>query len=94
MVCLEAKAPVPCSAVSLPSQRREPTHRVSTAVVLEPIPKGIVMLYNILERIISEGIESMTNNKWRLSDELWEKMMPLIPEHKNSASARYTSQTG
>ncbi len=24
----------------------------------------------------------MTNNKWRLSDELWEKMMPLIPKHK------------
>ncbi|KER00969.1 putative transposase of IS4/5 family (DUF4096) [Photorhabdus temperata subsp. temperata Meg1] len=40
------------------------------------------MLYNILERIISEGIESMANNKWRLSDELWGKMAPLIPEHK------------
>ncbi|AKH65561.1 MULTISPECIES: transposase [Photorhabdus] len=24
----------------------------------------------------------MANNKWRLSDELWGKMAPLIPEHK------------
>ncbi len=24
----------------------------------------------------------MTNNKWRLSDELWEKMRLLIPKHK------------
>lgn len=24
----------------------------------------------------------MASNKWQLSDELWEKMAPLIPEHK------------
>lgn len=24
----------------------------------------------------------MANSKWRISDELWEKMCPLIPEHK------------
>jgi transposase len=26
----------------------------------------------------------MTGSKWRISDELWEKMAPLIPEHKTS----------
>ena len=26
----------------------------------------------------------MTGSRWRLSDELWEKMAPLIPEHKTS----------
>ncbi len=29
---------------------------------------------------ISEG--SMAGNKWQISDELWEKMAPLLPEHK------------
>ncbi|MGP4298908.1 transposase, partial [Escherichia coli] len=24
----------------------------------------------------------MAGNKWQISDELWEKMAPLIPEHK------------
>ena len=24
----------------------------------------------------------MTGSKWRISDELWEKMLPLIPQHK------------
>ncbi len=24
----------------------------------------------------------MVGNKWQISDELWEKMAPLIPEHK------------
>ncbi len=24
----------------------------------------------------------MANNNWQISDELWEKMRPLIPEHK------------
>ncbi|MDK7020873.1 IS5/IS1182 family transposase, partial [Proteus mirabilis] len=24
----------------------------------------------------------MTGNKWQISDGLWEKMAPLIPEHK------------
>lgn len=24
----------------------------------------------------------MAGNKWQISDELWEKMLPLIPEHK------------
>ncbi|ELO73120.1 hypothetical protein SEEERB17_000945 [Salmonella enterica subsp. enterica serovar Enteritidis str. SARB17] len=24
----------------------------------------------------------MTNSKWQISDELWEKMAPLFPEHK------------
>ncbi len=24
----------------------------------------------------------MTNSKWKISDELWEKMVLLIPEHK------------
>ena len=24
----------------------------------------------------------MANNHWQISDELWEKMRPLIPEHK------------
>ncbi|WP_316250612.1 HTH-type transcriptional repressor FabR, partial [Photorhabdus kayaii] len=56
---------------------REIQHFIAElADYLEPIPKGIVILYNILERIISEGIESMANNKWRLSDELWGKMAP------------------
>lgn len=26
----------------------------------------------------------MAGNKWQLSDELWEKMVPLLPEHKTS----------
>ncbi|CAB5670355.1 Uncharacterised protein [Providencia rettgeri] len=24
----------------------------------------------------------MVGNKWQISDELWEKMAPLIPEHR------------
>ncbi|EFH2912248.1 IS5/IS1182 family transposase, partial [Escherichia coli] len=24
----------------------------------------------------------MAGNKWQISDELWEKMAPLIPEHR------------
>lgn len=24
----------------------------------------------------------MAGNKWQISDEIWEKMAPLIPEHK------------
>lgn len=26
----------------------------------------------------------MAGNKWQLSDELWEKMVSLLPEHKTS----------
>lgn len=26
----------------------------------------------------------MTGSKWRISDELWEKMLPLIPQHKTN----------
>lgn len=26
----------------------------------------------------------MTSRRWRISDELWEKMAPLIPEHKTN----------
>jgi transposase len=26
----------------------------------------------------------MTGCKWRISDELWEKMVPLIPQHKTN----------
>ncbi|MFP9231300.1 transposase [Pectobacterium cacticida] len=27
-------------------------------------------------------MEEIVSNKWQISDELWEKMAPLIPEHK------------
>lgn len=26
----------------------------------------------------------MSGSKWQISDELWEKMVPLLPEHKTS----------
>lgn len=26
----------------------------------------------------------MTGSRWRISDELWEKLAPLIPEHKTN----------
>ncbi|MDT1068496.1 IS5/IS1182 family transposase, partial [Providencia stuartii] len=28
----------------------------------------------------------MTGNKWQISDGLWEKMAPLIPEHRTQHS--------
>lgn len=52
--------------------------------------EGFNLLYNkriignvkVPQKIIGEC--DMANNNWRISDELWEKMRPLIPEHKTS----------